>query len=199
MERFWKNLKEHSTKIINYEKKEMIPLTDEENEFYEKEKVCYIFIKQFSTDDDDNKKYQRVRDHCHYTRKFRWAAHSICNLRYKTPKEIPVVFHNGSTYDYHFIIKQLAKEFDSQFECLGENTEKYITFSVPIKKELDNGKIITYKLRFIDSFRFMSISLSKLVDNLSEMYKKECKGYKPVYDFIGLKNNKLYYKCSKCK
>ena len=44
------------------------------------------------------------------------------------------MFHNGSTYDDHFIIKQLAKEFDSQFECLGENTEKYITFSVPIKK-----------------------------------------------------------------
>ena len=51
-------------------------------------------------------------------------------------------------------------------------------FSVTIKKELDNGKIITYKLRFIDSFRFMSISLSKLVDNLSEIYKKDCKGCK---------------------
>ena len=51
-------------------------------------------------------------------------------------------------------------------------------FSVPMKKELDNGKIITYKLRFIDSFRFMSISLSKLVDNLSEIYKKDCKGCK---------------------
>ena len=51
-------------------------------------------------------------------------------------------------------------------------------FSVTIKKELDNGKIITYKLSFIDSFRFMSISLSKLVDNLSEIYKKDCKGCK---------------------
>ena len=51
----------------------------------------------------------------------------------KTSKEIPVVFHNGSTYDYHFIIKQLAKGFGVQFECLGENVEKYVTFSVPIK------------------------------------------------------------------
>ena len=50
---------------------------------------------------------------------------------------------------------------------------KYITFSVPIKKELDNGKTITYKLMFIDSFRFMSTSLSKLVDNLSEIYSKK--------------------------
>ena len=91
------------------------------------------------------------------------AAHSECNLRYKVPKEISVVFHNGSTNDYHFIIKQ------------GENTEKCITFSVPLKKENDNGKKITYKLKFIDSYRFMSTSLSSLVDNLSGLYDKECK------------------------
>ena len=64
--------------------------------------------KIFSTD-DDNKKYHKIRDHCHYTREFRGAAHSTCNLRYKTQKEISVVFHNGSTYGYHFIINQLAK------------------------------------------------------------------------------------------
>ena len=49
------------------------------------------------------------------------------------------MFHNGSTYDYHFIIKQLAEDFKGQFECLGENTEKYITFSIPIKKD-DNSE-----------------------------------------------------------
>ena len=99
------------------------------------------------------KLYHKVRDHCHYTGKFRGAAHSICNLRYKTPKEIPIVFHNGSTYDYHFIINKLAKEFDGQLECLGENTEKLL-FSVPISKELDNVEKITYRLKFIDSLRF---------------------------------------------
>ena len=108
-----KNLsKEHATKRINYEKKkkkEMIPLTHEENKSYKKQKVFYICKKGFSTD-DDNKKY-KVRDHCHYTGKYRGAAHNICNIRYKTPKEIPVVFHNGSTYDYHFIINELGKEF----------------------------------------------------------------------------------------
>ena len=51
-------------------------------------------------------------------------------------KEIPVLFHNGSTYDYHFIIKELAKEFEAEFECLRENTKNYVTFSVPIKKEI---------------------------------------------------------------
>ena len=203
METFCKDLKKHATKIINYERKEMILLTDKENKFYEKQKVCYICKKEFSTDDDDNKKYQKIRDHCHYTGKVRVAAHSIFNLRYKTPKEIPVVFHNGSTYYYHFIIEELAKEFKGRLECLGENTEKYITFSVPVNKELDHGKTITYELKFIDTFRFMS--LSKLVDNLSEIYNKECKGckggkkIKSAYDPIGLKNNKLHYKCKECK
>ena len=82
--------------------------------------------------------------------------------------------HNGSRYDYHLVIKKLAEEFKGEFECLGENTEKYITFSVPLKKENDDGKIITYKLKFIDSYRFMQSSLSKLVDNLSEVYDREC-------------------------
>ena len=116
MKRFCKDLKEHATKIINYEKKEMIPLTDEENKSYKKQKVCYICKKGFSTD-DDNKMYHKVRDHCHYTEKYRRAAHSICNLGYKTSKEIPIVFHNGSTYDCHFISKKLAKETDGRLVC----------------------------------------------------------------------------------
>ena len=61
--------------------------------------------------------HYKVRDHCHYTGKYSGAAHNICNLRYKIPKEIAVVFHNGSTYDYHFIIKELVKEFDGNFEA----------------------------------------------------------------------------------
>ena len=89
MEKFCKDLREHATKITNYEKKEeMIPVTDEENKFHKEQKVCYICKKEFSTDDDDNKKYHKVKNHCHYTEKIRGAAHSICNLRYKTHKEI---------------------------------------------------------------------------------------------------------------
>ena len=93
------------------------------------------------------------------------ATHSICNLRYKVPQEIPVKIHNGSKYDYHFLIKELSEELKGQFECLGENTEKYINFSVPIKEEHNNGKTITYKINFIDSCRFMPSKLSDLVDN----------------------------------
>ena len=118
----------------------MIPLADEENKSYEKQKVYYIYKKEFNTDDndyddDDNKKYHKVRDHFHYTGKFKGAAHNICNLRYKIPNEITVVFDNGSTYDYH-LIEELAKEIKGKLEYLGENTEKYVTFSVPIKQIL---------------------------------------------------------------
>ena len=105
----------------------MIPLTKKEEKKHNKQKFCYICSKEFNTDDND-KKYHKVKDHCHYTGKYRGAAHDICNLRYKISKEIPVVFHNGSTYYYHFIIRNLAEEFEGEFECLGENTEKYITF-----------------------------------------------------------------------
>ena len=69
------------------------------------------------------------------------------------------------------LCKKLAEEFEGEFECLGENTEKYITFSVPLKKE--NDKKITYKLKFIDSYRFMLTSSSNLVDNLSGFYDKK--------------------------
>ena len=138
-ERFFKDLKEHATKIINYVKKEMVPLTDKEPKSYKKQKVYYICKKGFNTDKNYKnalKLYHKVRDHWHYTRKYRGASQSICDLRYKTQKEIPVVFHNGSTYDYHFIINELSNKSEVQFECLGENTEKYITFSLLIKKNL---------------------------------------------------------------
>ena len=146
------------------------------------------------------KKQQKVRDHCHYTGKYRDAAHNICILRYKVPKEIPVVFHNGSTYDYHFIIKKLVKEFEGNFECLGENTEKYITFSVPLKKKIENKNIeITYKVTCIDSYRFMSSSLSKLVGNLSEViHNNKCVDCNSCLDYIKIENEKLLLKGFDC-
>ena len=96
------------------------------------------------------------------------------------PNKFPVVIHNSLNYDYHFITKKLVKEFEGQFECLGENTEKYKIFSVPIEKEVTNidkdGNesvfTISYKMKFIDSARFMAISLSNLVDNLTEEIHK---------------------------
>ena len=118
-------------------------------------------------------------------------AHNICNIMYKTPKEIPVVFRNDSQYDYYFIINELAEEFKGKFEYLGENTEKYITFLEPIKKELKNNTIITYKIMFIDSLRFMSSSLSSLAHNVAEgLHNNKC--------IVSIKDELLTFKCLKC-
>ena len=129
MKKFCKDLRKHAAKII-CNKKEVIPLTKKEESNYNKETNCHICKKGFiNYEDDYDKKYYKVKDYC-----YKGAAHNNFNLKYKVQKEIPIVFHNGSTYDYHFIIKELVNEFDGNFECLVENTEKYITFSVPIKK-----------------------------------------------------------------
>ena len=121
-----------------------------------------------------------------------------------------MVLHNGSTYDYHFIIKELVKESKGNFDCFGEKTEKYITFSVLLKKKIQNKNIeITYKINFIDSFRFISSSLSKLVDNLSEgIHNNKCADCKSNLDYIKItakpsslerKNVKLILECYNCK
>ena len=149
--------------------------------------------------------------------------HSICNLKYSVPKKIPIVFHNGSNYDYHFIIKELAEEFKKQFTCLGENTEKYKTFTVPIGKEVTkidkNGEEITknisYILQFIDGARFMANPSSDLVNNLSNgPHTIKCKlehndkkfeicGIKYKYcdrflKYTNFKDDLIEYKCLNC-
>ena len=192
MRRFCKDLKDHGIKIIDCKKKDMIPLTKEEEDNYNKENICHICKKEFNND--------KERDHCHFTGQYRGAAHNTCNLRYKIPKNIPVIFHNGSTYDYHFIIKELACEFDGNFESLGENTEKYITFSVPIKKRIENKNIdISYKIKFIDSFRFMATSLSILVDNLTDnIHNDKCDKCKSNLCFVNAVNEILTFECIDC-
>ena len=160
------DLRERAMKIINYEKKRMLPLTTKEEICYNKQKICYICKKEFNNND---KKQQKVKDHCHYTGKYRGAAHNVCNLRYKVPN-------------------------------LGENTEKYITLSVPLKKKIENKHIeINDKIKFIDSCRFMSSSLSKLVDNLSEgIHNNKCFDCESNLDYIKIKNEQLLLKCFNC-
>ena len=105
IEKVCKIIEEWPTEIINHEKKEMISLTHEENNFYNKQEICYMCKEKFCMDKND-KNYinkRKVKDHCHYTGKFRGAAHSICNLNYNDQKEIPITIHNA-TYDTHFIL-----------------------------------------------------------------------------------------------
>ena len=86
--------------------------------------------------------YWRIRDNCHYTGKYRDAAHSICNLKLNVFNEIPVVFHYCSSYDYHFIIKELPNEFEGNFECLGKvqnlSTKLQNFFHTNIKRSYKN-------------------------------------------------------------
>ena len=146
MKNFCADLREHKTEIINYEKR-----NDTLNK--KKKRKC-IINKKFTIYAQKDllsmmaKKNFKVKDHCQYTGKYTGTAHDICNLRYKITENIPVVFHNGSTYDYHFITKALAIEFEGEFECLVENTKKYLIFAVPIKKKIrkidkdENDKIV---------------------------------------------------------
>ena len=118
----------------------------------------------------------------------RGATHKIFNLKYSVPKKIPIGFRNGSSYDYPFITKELANDFEKQFTCQGENTERWPfetwPFSVPIEKEVTRinknskeiTKYISYRLEFTDSTRFMISLLSNLVNNLFEgIHKIKCK------------------------
>ena len=122
-------------------------LTKEQQDSYQIAKICYICKEKLENKYLKYKKYRKVRDHCHYTGEYRGAAHSIaCNSKYSVPKIIPIVFHNGSNYDYHFIIKKLAELFKKQVTGLRENTEKYITFTVPIEKEVTRTDKMDKKL-----------------------------------------------------
>ena len=164
IKKFYESLREHAMKIINFKKKKMKLLLDKQQKLYENEKtkIRYICKEKFEYKYIKCKKYCKVRDHYHYTGDYRGAAHSVCNLKYSVCKESPIGFHNGSNYDYHFTVKELVEKFKGKCNCLGENTEKYITFPVPVEKEAtridETGeeitKTISYRLQFLRSLDF---------------------------------------------
>jgi len=130
-------------------------LSEEENSNFEKAVECWICKNPF---EDGEKK---VRDHCHYSGKFR-AALNQRNLLFRKPKHIPVIFHNLAGYDSHLFIKSLGKT-QGNIDCIPNNEEKYISFSKSVN---DENKKLKYKIRFIDSLKFMSSGLGKLTNNL---------------------------------
>ena len=83
----------------------------EQQESYDNAKNCFTSKEKFENKYLKDKKYLKVKDHSHYVAEYRGAAHGICNLKYSLPKHVPIAFHNGSNYDYHFIITELAEAF----------------------------------------------------------------------------------------
>lgn len=117
---------------------------------------CHICEQKFEEYDDD-----RVRDHCHLTGKYRGAAHNECNRGYRDSRDIPVIFHNLSGYDSHFIIAKIAKRFKGQIDIIPINSEIYISFTKIVEKTSNDYKR-RIRLKFIDSLRFMPSSLDYL-------------------------------------
>ena len=101
------------------------------------------------------KRKKRVRDHDHRTGLYRGPAHQLCNYNYRLPKKIPLFFHNLKNYDSHFILANLKENCFQKCNIIPQSIEKFISFS------LDN-------IQVLDSYNFLSESLSNLVDNLQK-------------------------------
>ena len=139
-------------------------MSAKDQKLFNEAKTCHICSLELKDD--------KVRDHCHFTGKYRGAAHNKCNLDCRKLKVLPVIFHNLQGYDAHLFIKQLAR-LPGDLNCIPSTEEKYISFSKSIKvDEYRSNKSglmvpINFEIRFLDSFKFLQTSLANLVSNLS--------------------------------
>ena len=158
---------------LSLPKKEMIPLNSEEWKKFRESEVCWLCKKKFG-----EKTLSKVRDHCHYTGKFRGAAHQSCNLKFQRPKFTPVFFHNLQNYDAHLFVRALGLMDEVlSIKCIPNNDEKYISFSLKFelkritkwdfKTEEWKEVVVKHEIRFLDSLKFTLSGLEGLVKNLS--------------------------------
>ena len=165
---FVSKLAKVTNKIYNdfYRRPKPLILTKEEQLSFEKETVCHICQKPFEQGDAIPR-----RDHCHFTGKYRGAAHNSCNLQCRKPMILPVIFHNLQGYDAHLFIKQIST-LPRELNCIPSTKEKYISFSKKIKvdeyksKRTGENVSLYFEIRFIDSLKFLQTSLANLVKNL---------------------------------
>ena len=158
---------------LSLPKKEMIPLSTEEWKKFRESEVCWLCRGKFGENG-----FSKVRDHCHFTGKFRGAAHQSCNLKFQRPKFTPVFFHNLQNYDAHLFVRALGLMDEVlSIKCIPNNDEKYISFSLKFelkritkwdwKTEEWKEVAIQHEIRFLDSFKFTLAGLEGLVKNLS--------------------------------
>ena len=192
---FFEKIVELTNSLYNDFYRRPIPLrlTQAEQKSFDEAVICHVCKKELKKD--------KVRDHCHFTGKYRGAAHNSCNLKCRKPKVLPVIFHNLQGYDAHLFIKQLAS-LTGDLNCIPSTEEKYISFSKTIKvddyKCRRTGKMIpiNFEIRFLDSYKFLQTSLANLVSNLQpddfhntkQVFKKNVnlltrKGVYP-YDYV---------------
>ena len=174
---FIKWLEEDVKAIANIEPKQMI-FTEEDRKQFNKASDCWICGEELGND--------RVRDHCHYTGRYRGPAHNSCNLKYRKPKSVSVFFHNLSGYDSHLFIKKLGTpDKKENIKCIPNNEEKYISFTKTIitgqyTNKKGEVKDKSFDIVFKDSLKFMSSSLGALVDNLpKDAFKNLLKYFTP--------------------
>ena len=190
-EKFIKHLKilTHSIYRKYYLKPKPLKLTPEEEKDFKSAKVCHICEQELLVFEKTGEIF-KVRDHCHFTGKYRGAAHNQCNLKCRKPLFLPVVFHNLQGYDSHLFIKQLAK-VSGDLSCIPSTEEKYISFS---KKMIDSFKFLQTSLVNLDSnlqptdFK----NLNRVIkENTSLLTRKGCYPYDYVSSIDILQETKL--------
>ena len=187
-ETFIKWLEEDVKIIANLGNKPM-DITPEVEEQFKQASNCWICGNLLNLED-------RVRDHCHFTGRYRGAAHNRCNLQYSKPNNISVFFHNLTGYDSHLFIKKLNKTMGT-IDCIPNNEENYISFSKTIKTgEYVNKKGETkdknFKIIFKDSMKFLNTSIEALVNNLPEDGFKNLEKYFKPYQAKLLKQKGFF-------
>ena len=175
------NVSEHFLKTITNLAKEIgnkystdnpLNLTGEEQREFENVTACWVCGNRFLEGDT------KVRDHCHYTGKYRGPAHNACNAcKLKKDKIITVGFHNGTNYDFHLFVKDLGA-IDGRIQVIARNSEKYISVTKfvcvgehEILDEKTKKPVVKkdfWQLRFIDTCGILKGRLEDLVKNLPE-------------------------------
>ena len=149
---FLKKVTKLSKQCLDYlfDEKRMI-MTAEDDKKHADATNCYLCGGDFT---NPLPKHHKVRDHDHFTGKYRGAAHSNCNLALRRTYKVPVFFHNFRGYDSHIIAQGLADFKDEEINVIGQGMEKYLSLSL--------GKHLVFK----DSLMFLPASLERLGKNL---------------------------------
>ena len=182
MKEFCNTMSEAVMKLYDKHFRSKVPInmTPKDEKDYNSSKRCHLCSKRFYPDSTEI--YQKVRDHCHFTGKYRGAAHSICNLRARKPDFIPALFHNLEGYDEHLFLPSLAVNGEN-VTSIPLSEEKHKSISKEILRHhipgKEDGKTKAFNLRFIDSANFLQSSLQKLAENLPK------DGFNYLEKFVG--------------